>query len=183
MYNLSRTQRSSTEAPEFAESPSDYLRYIILVRTKMDIPQIRRQFKTEHLLLLGLIGSSLFFRRLHYVYGAPVPDSSGATVPQAPAAQPPSTSTFQVLAAGTQDLAALVGLFATDSVERYAIDYSRGYLSVAVAHCSVLGILGYVRAMVKIAMGAAACEKAAFPTGTDQKHCFYHFSLKDIVGC
>ena len=33
------------------------------------------------------------------------------------------------------------------------------------AHCSVLDILGYVRAMVKIAMGTAACEKAAFPTG------------------
>jgi len=95
--------------------------------------------------------------------------------------QPPSTSTFQALAAGTEDLAALVGLFATDSVERYAIDYSRGYLSVAMAHCSVLGILGYVRAIVKIAMGTAACEKAAFPTGRQKALLLLLHFAKTIV--
>ena len=78
---------------------------------------------------------------------------------------PDRSSVFQVLADGTQDLAALIGLFATDSVERYSVDYSRGYLSVAMATCSLLGILGYVRALVKLAMGAKACEGAAFPTG------------------
>ncbi|KAF8460768.1 hypothetical protein BDZ91DRAFT_413832 [Kalaharituber pfeilii] len=73
-------------------------------------------------------------------------------------------STFQVLATETQDLAALVGLFATDSVERYAVDYSRGYLSVAVATCSLLGILGYVRALLKLALGSKLCTHSAFMT-------------------
>ncbi|KAF8456844.1 hypothetical protein BDZ91DRAFT_852459 [Kalaharituber pfeilii] len=73
-------------------------------------------------------------------------------------------STFEVLADGTQDLAALVGLFATDSVERYAVDYSRGYLSVAMSKCSLLGILGYVRALVKLGIGSKACQDSAFPT-------------------
>ncbi|RPA81481.1 hypothetical protein BJ508DRAFT_376395 [Ascobolus immersus RN42] len=71
---------------------------------------------------------------------------------------------FQVLADGTQDLAALVGIFATDSVERYAVDYARGYLSVAVSTCSLLGMLGYVRALFKLYLGPKPCEKAAFPT-------------------
>ena len=81
---------------------------------------------------------------------------------------------FQVLADGTQDLAALVGLFATDSVERYAVDYSRGYLSAAMATCSLLGILGYVRALVKVAMGSQSCQDSAFPTGK-----LYAFLLYD----
>ncbi|KAH0564866.1 hypothetical protein GP486_001746 [Trichoglossum hirsutum] len=74
------------------------------------------------------------------------------------------SSTWQVLADGTQDLAALVGLFATDSVERYTIDYSRGYLGVAMSTCSMLGILGYVRALVKLGIGLSACVAAAFPS-------------------
>jgi len=74
------------------------------------------------------------------------------------------SSTWQVLADGTQDLAALVGLFATDSVERYAVDYSRGYLGAALAPCSMFGILGYVRALIKLAIGTEACVAAAFPT-------------------
>ncbi|KAM7196732.1 hypothetical protein V8F20_006925 [Naviculisporaceae sp. PSN 640] len=74
------------------------------------------------------------------------------------------SSTWQVLADGTQDLAALIGLFATDSVERYAVDYSRGYFGAALAPCSMFGILGYVRALVKLALGTEACVAAAFPT-------------------
>lgn len=86
-------------------------------------------------------------------------------------------STFQVLADGTQDLAALLGLFATDSVERYSVDYSRGYLSVAMATCSLIGILGYVRALVKLAMGSQACQDSAFPTRTCST-----FSLNGMEG-
>ncbi|KAF2686129.1 hypothetical protein K458DRAFT_387140 [Lentithecium fluviatile CBS 122367] len=71
---------------------------------------------------------------------------------------------LQELAAGTQDLAALVGLFATDSVERYSVDFSRGYLGAAMAPESMLGILGYARALIKMAMGTEACVSAAFPT-------------------
>jgi len=67
---------------------------------------------------------------------------------QQPAATATSTSssgnrnTFQAFAAGTQDLAALVGLFATDSVERYGFDYTQGWLMPALATCSLLGFLG-----------------------------------------
>ncbi|KAG6988600.1 hypothetical protein G7Y79_00070g096990 [Physcia stellaris] len=75
---------------------------------------------------------------------------------------PDRNGSFQVLADGTQDLAALVGIFATDSVERYAFNYSRGHLSSAVSMLSLLGLLGYVRALVKLAMGPEACENAGF---------------------
>ncbi|WKT53628.1 hypothetical protein QSH57_004212 [Fusarium oxysporum f. sp. vasinfectum] len=74
------------------------------------------------------------------------------------------SSTWQTLSDGTQDLAALLGLFATDSVERYAVDYSRGYLGAALSTCSMFGILGYVRALVKLSIGSEACVAAAFPT-------------------
>ena len=75
------------------------------------------------------------------------------------------SGTFQALAEGTQDLAALAGLFATDNVEQYSVDYSRGYLSVAMATCSMLGILGYVRALVKLGLGSKKCRDSAFSTG------------------
>lgn len=71
-------------------------------------------------------------------------------------------SSFQVFADGTQDIAALVGIFATDSVEKYAIDYSKGYLATAVANLSLLGLLGYVRLLVKLGLGADGCRKAGF---------------------
>ncbi|KAI5804233.1 hypothetical protein DFH27DRAFT_554969 [Peziza echinospora] len=80
------------------------------------------------------------------------------------AAEGESDGAFKVLAEGTQDLAALVGLFATDSVERYAVDYSRGYFAVALSICSLLGILGYARALLKLAMGAQACQHSGFQT-------------------
>ncbi|KAL8756367.1 MAG: hypothetical protein Q9199_002979 [Rusavskia elegans] len=73
-------------------------------------------------------------------------------------------SPFQVLADGTQDLAALVGIFATNSVERYAIDYTKGYVSVASAMLSLLGLLGYVRALVKLCLGLDGCQNAGFDT-------------------
>ncbi|KAI9786692.1 MAG: hypothetical protein M1839_006243 [Geoglossum umbratile] len=82
----------------------------------------------------------------------------------APSAGTDRGTAFQVLADGTQDLAALVGLFATDSVERYAFDFSRGFLPVAMSTCSLLGLLGYCRALLKPAMGSHACEQSAFPT-------------------
>ena len=71
---------------------------------------------------------------------------------------------FQVLADGTQDLAALVGIFATNSVERYSFDYTRGYISSAVSMLSLLGLLGYVRALVKLGLGPKKCENAGFDT-------------------
>ena len=87
-----------------------------------------------------------------------------SSLPTAPSSssKPDRDGSFQVLADGTQDLAALVGIFATNSVERYAFDYSRGHLSSAVSMLSLLGLLGYVRALVKLGMGLEACENAGF---------------------
>ena len=73
---------------------------------------------------------------------------------------------FQVLADGTQDLAALVGLFATDGVERYTIDYTRGFLPPVTAPLSLLGLLGYVRALLKVSLGIEFCERAGFSTAS-----------------
>ena len=71
---------------------------------------------------------------------------------------------FQILADGTQDLAALVGLFATDGVERYTIDYTRGFLPPVTAPLSLLGLLGYVRALLKLSLGIDICERIGFST-------------------
>lgn len=71
---------------------------------------------------------------------------------------------FQILADGTQDLAALVGLFATDGVERYTIDYTRGFLPPVIAPLSLLGLLGYVRALLKLSLGIDVCERTGFST-------------------
>ena len=77
-----------------------------------------------------------------------------------------SDNYFQALADGTQDLAALVGLFATDGVERYTIDYTRGFLPPVTAPLSLLGLLGYVRALLKLSLGADFCERTGFSTGS-----------------
>ena len=79
-------------------------------------------------------------------------------------------SGFQVLADGTQDLAALVGLFATDGVERYTIDYTRGFLPPVTAPLSLLGLLGYVRALLKLSLGIEFCERAGFSTASLRSH-------------
>lgn len=73
---------------------------------------------------------------------------------------------FQVLADGTQDLAALVGLFATDGVERYTIDYTRGFLPPVTAPLSLLGLLGYVRGLLKVSLGIEFCERAGLSTAS-----------------
>lgn len=73
---------------------------------------------------------------------------------------------FQVLADGTQDLAALVGLFATDGVERYTIDYTRGFLPPVTAPLSLLGLLGYVRGLLKVSLGIEFCERAGISTAS-----------------
>ena len=71
---------------------------------------------------------------------------------------------FQILADGTQDPAALVGLFATNGVERYTIDYTRGFLPPVTAPLSLLGLLGYVRALLKLSLGIDFCERTGFST-------------------
>ena len=77
---------------------------------------------------------------------------------------PNCDNSLKILADGTQDLAALVGLFATDGVERYTIDYTRGFLPPVIAPLSLLGLLGYVRALLKLGLGVQFCERTGFST-------------------
>ncbi|KAH6959410.1 hypothetical protein DER45DRAFT_259773 [Fusarium avenaceum] len=90
-----------------------------------------------------------------------------APIPSEDVVPPPDrNSAFQTLADSTQDLAALLGVFATDSVERYSFDYTQGYLSTAASSLSLLGLLGYIRAIVKLSLGLQACDNAAYNTST-----------------
>ncbi|KAK4224186.1 hypothetical protein QBC38DRAFT_547859 [Podospora fimiseda] len=114
----------------------------------------------QQILLLFVFLSAACFS-ISFVSAFPI---SRQTIPEPSYENDDRSSTLQVLAGGTQDLAALIGLFATDSVERYAVDYSRGYLGAALAPCSMFGILGYVRALIKLAIGRDACVAASFPT-------------------
>ena len=98
------------------------------------------------------------------VHGSPLPAQStpNPTVSSNPLSD--RSSKFQVLADGSQDLAALVGLFATDGVERYGIDYTRGLVPPIMATLSLLGLLGYVRVLLKLSLGVEFCERTGFPT-------------------
>ena len=84
---------------------------------------------------------------------------------------------FKVLASGTQDLAALVGIFAADSVEPYAFNYSRGWLSPLASTLSLLGLLGYLRGLVKLALGREGCLRAKF--NIDAERTFFGFLDQD----
>lgn len=119
---------------------------------------------TYKLLLVDLITSLL-----SAVHALPTNNSTTTAADTSPlnttaSAGNDRNSAFQVLADGTQDLAALVGIFATDSVERYAVDYNKGYLSATSATLSLLGLLGYVRALIKLGLGSDACHNAGFDT-------------------
>ena len=86
-------------------------------------------------------------------------------------------SNFKVLASGTQDLAALVGIFAADSVEPYAFNYSRGWLSPLGSTLSLLGLLGYLRGLVKLALGREGCLRAKF--NIEAERTFFGFLDQD----
>jgi hypothetical protein len=66
------------------------------------------------------------------------------------------------IANGTQDLAALVGVFGTDSVERNALATQQGTISVAISSLSMLGLLGLVKSTLKITLGLDRCRAAGF---------------------
>ncbi|KAG4428540.1 hypothetical protein IFR05_015974 [Cadophora sp. M221] len=74
----------------------------------------------------------------------------------------PTDSVAQTLAYGTQDLAALVGLFCTDGVERNALAVQFGYFTIASSALSLLGVLGLVRSSIKVALGLVRCLNAGF---------------------
>ncbi len=108
---------------------------------------------------------SMLMNQASFACGTPVPNQSPSnlTFPNQNN-QANRDSSFQILADGTQDLAALVGLFATDGVERYTIDYTRGFLPPVTAPLSLLGLLGYVRALLKLSLGIDFCERTGFST-------------------
>jgi hypothetical protein len=98
-----------------------------------------------------------------------------------------SNSFAQSIAGGTQDLAALAGLFCTDGVERNALSVQAGYAAIAVSSLSLLGILGLVRSAVKVALGLRRCSNAGF--NLDSLRSLYGYlpeeadASKDMVEC
>jgi hypothetical protein len=66
------------------------------------------------------------------------------------------------IANGTQDLAALAGVFGMDSVERNALATQQGTISVAMSSLSMLGLLGLVKSTLKITLGLDRCRAAGF---------------------
>ena len=114
--------------------------------------------------LLGLPGNMLlavpaaFYSALvnYALFAAATPIPNQLTSDTSSSSQNNSANrgnSFQILADGTQDLTALVGLFATDGVERYTIDSTRRFLPPATAPLSLLGLLGYVRGLLKMSLG------------------------------
>lgn len=73
-----------------------------------------------------------------------------------------NSSTAQTVATGSQDLAALAGLFATDGVERNALATEAGYGTVISSALSILGILGLVKSSIKVALGADRCKASGW---------------------
>ncbi len=72
------------------------------------------------------------------------------------------SNTASDLASGSQDLAALLGLFCTQGVERNALANNFGYGTVIASSLSLLGILGLVKSSIKLALGLKHCEQAGF---------------------
>ncbi len=75
-------------------------------------------------------------------------------------------SVAEAIASGTQDLAALAGLFCTDSVEENFLRMQLGYGTVLVSSLSLLGILGLTRGCLKLFLGLQNCNNAAFSPAT-----------------
>ena len=72
------------------------------------------------------------------------------------------SDTASDLASGSQDLAALLGLFCTDGVERNALAYNFGWGTVVASSLSLLGVLGLVKSSIKLALGLRYCQQAGF---------------------
>ena len=64
-----------------------------------------------------------------------------------------SDSIANDLASGSQDLAALIGPFYTDGVERNVLATHFGWGTVAVSALSLLGVLGLIKSLIKLALG------------------------------
>ena len=92
------------------------------------------------------------------------------------------SSTAAILASGSQDLAALAGLFATEGVERNALAGHLGYGAVVSAGVSLLGILGLVKSSVKLSLGLERCRKSGF--SIDSLRGFFGYEAREtpVIG-
>ena len=127
----------------------------------------RRVLKPFHVLVAAISPAALYnFLMNHATFAeaTPMPNQWTSNTTLSNGSNANRDNGFQILADGTQDLAALVGLFATDGVERYTIDYTRGLLPPVTAPLSLLGLLGYVRALLKLSLGPSLCERIGFST-------------------
>ena len=129
---------------------------------------LKRRGVLRHLYVLLAVPAALYsalVNQASFACAKPVPNQSTSNMTSPNVTnQAGRDSGFQILADGTQDLAALVGLFATDGVERYTIDYTRGFLPPVTAPLSLLGLLGYVRGLLKLSLGIDFCERTGFST-------------------
>ena len=73
-------------------------------------------------------------------------------------------SIAQVLASGSQGLAALASLFLTDAVEHNVLATHLGYGTVVISSLSALGLLGIVESCLKASLGLERCRATGFNT-------------------
>lgn len=64
------------------------------------------------------------------------------------------------LAQSSQDVAALAGLFYTESVEHHSLATQFGFGAVLVSPLSILGLLGLVKGCLKLSLGLTRCRAA-----------------------
>ena len=87
-------------------------------------------------------------------------------------------TTAQIIASGSQDFAALAGLFCTDGVERNALAAQFGYGAVVSSSLSILGILGLVKSSIKLALGLERCRKSGF--SVDSLRGFFGYDAQEL---
>ncbi|KAL8930183.1 MAG: hypothetical protein Q9208_000800, partial [Pyrenodesmia sp. 3 TL-2023] len=83
------------------------------------------------------------------------------------------SDTASNLAGGSQDLAALLGLFCTQGVERNSLACNFGYGTVIASSLSLLGVLGLVKSSIKLALGLKHCDQAGF--NLDSLRCIFGY--------
>lgn len=93
------------------------------------------------------------------------------------------SSTASDLASGSQDLAALLGLFCTDGVERNSLAYNFGWGTVVASSISLIGVLGLVKSSIKVALGLRYCQQAGFNLDSIRGIFGYLPGESPVAGC
>ena len=136
------------------------------------LPRLPRLSTFNHCPTFGFIGALDRFSRClcidssnaHILLDPMAPTNSSTVADSSNGSKSNRDGTFQVLAGGSLDLTALIALFATDSVERYALDYTQGLISAAATPMSLFGILGYVKTLLKLSIGPEFCDRVGLGT-------------------